>query len=118
MTHWKSFYSDYLGLHEYPEKAIIKSFSVQEIVMQGGIKKKCIVLFFEQNKKGLPLNATQCGDLQRITKSADPKSWIGIEILIKPIEMKFFNKNKEVLRFKGANEPSKVKEEVIEEIEF
>jgi hypothetical protein len=56
--------------------------------------------------------------LKRITKSADPKSWIGIEILIKPIEMKFFNKNKEVLRFKGVNEPSKVKEEVIEEIEF
>jgi hypothetical protein len=118
MVHWKSFYSDYLGLHEYPEKAIIKSFSVQEIVMQAGIKKKCIVLFFEQNKKGLPLNATQCGDLQRITKSPDPEKWKGIEILIKPIEMKFFNKNKEVLRFKGLNEVATVKEEIIEEIEF
>lgn len=118
MAHWKSVYSDYLGLHEYPDKAVIKSFSVQELTMQGGIKKKCIVLFFMQNKKGLPLNATQCGDLQRITKSTDPKNWVGAEILIKPITMKFFNKNKEVLRFKGINEGLRVKEEVIEEIEF
>lgn len=46
MTHWKSFYSDYLGLHEYPDKAIIKSFSIQELTIQGGIKKKCIVLLW------------------------------------------------------------------------
>jgi len=118
MTHWKSVYSDYLGLHEFPERAKIKNFTIQEIVIQGGIKKKCIVLFFEENKKGLPLNATQCGDLERITKSADPKNWTGTEVFIRPIEMKFFNKNKQVLRFKGTNEPSKVKEEVIEEIEF
>lgn len=86
-THWKkNFNYDYLGAHDLePGKdtiATIRTTSREMVTGNSGKKEECFVCQFEEIKKPMVLNRTNCKAISKVSGSQYIEDWQGTKVSI------------------------------------
>lgn len=88
----EAFPSKYLNAGDFDEDQTltIKEWSQEEFEGDKGKEQK-VILHFEETAKGLVLNKTNWGCIEKVTGSDDTDDWIGKQITLGAVEVQFGN---------------------------
>jgi hypothetical protein len=103
-THWKqNFNYKYAGAYELKSgetrTVTIKRFGNEEVVSTKGDKQMCFVVYFEDDKKPMVLNKTNCKTIEKLYGPVI-ENWIGKSIIIEAQRVKAFGDIVDALRVK------------------
>lgn len=113
--HWKKqFNYDYLGAYSIDNGSLeltIKSLDRKEVKDNKGGSKECLVCYFEEVKKPMILNKTNCDLISSIAGSPEIQDWKGVTISLVKEKVKAFGTITEALRVSKQAPKKKSKSE-------
>jgi hypothetical protein len=112
-THWKKLQNpDYLGAYSlandkgtYSER-VVKITAISKQIVTGANNKsdECIIARFANEPKPMILNATNCKQLVKLSKSDFIEHWIGLSVTLYVSKVKAFGEVMDALRIKAARQ--------------
>lgn len=106
-THWKEYFDyTYLGaysLDDGKDKTLtIKSHKVEEVKGENGRGEDCLVIYFQEEEKGMIMNRTNCRTIETLYRSPYPVDWYGKRITLFVDQVRAFGKVTDALRIRPA----------------
>ncbi len=103
--HWKEYFDyTYLGaysLDDGKDKTLtIKSHKVEEVKGDNGRGEDCLVVYFEEEEKGMIMNRTNCRTIETLYRSPYPVDWYGKRITLFVDQVRAFGKVTDALRIR------------------